>query len=322
MQNTLEMEAYSIRLYQYMCDAVVGSEKTVRKRRLLYKLLDDISNEKQYSIISSGSKAEGLDLPGSDFDMMILMKEYEGYEDKPRDRKGVLILDTENAALGFTMLKVVHDLSSPFYPTRTMNGKYLSNRDLFDFLFDSLGSMESLYEVHGPSFCIPRLMDIDNVICIRCHAWQSVARQWLSRYRPTGWPSEYIISNALLQGILLVPVGSKSACGEGNPLEWRFSFSLVEKLLVYSLNHCQLLYYSLLKIWLKEIVNEDNVLNKTLCSYHMKTLMFWIVEESENLNWIPQNLLHCFLVCLKRLQYWIICEYIPNFFIPEQNMIH
>lgn len=321
MQNTQDLEAYSNRVYQYMCDEVVGSEKTVSKTRLLYKLQDDISNKKQYSVISSGSKAEGLNLPGSDFDIMILIKEYEVYEEEQGDREGVLFLDTEHAAPGFTMLKVKHELSRPFQPTETINGKYLSNRDLYDFLLDEFSFMEPVLEVHGPSFCFPKLMDIDIVTCIKCYTWPSVARKWISRFRPTGWPSDDIISNSFSQGILLVPVGSKSACGESNPLEWRFSFSLVEKLLVHSFNHCQLLCYSLLKIWLKEILNEDNVLNKTLCSYHLKTLIFWILEEDENLEWNPQDLLHCFLVCIKRLRYWIVYEYIPNFFIPEHNMI-
>ncbi|VDI26682.1 Hypothetical predicted protein [Mytilus galloprovincialis] len=152
MQNTQDLDAYSNRLYQYMCVEVVGSEKTVRKTRLLYKLQDDISNKKQCSVISSGSKAEGLNLPGSDFDIMILIKEYEVYEEEQGDREGVLFLDTEHAAPGFTMLKykrfVANGLMNTFY--RAGYGwlllvaffyskqEYKNMRPILEFSFDLL----------------------------------------------------------------------------------------------------------------------------------------------------------------------------------------
>lgn len=53
----------------------------------------------------------------------------------------------------------------------------------------------------------------------------------------------------------------------------------------------------------------------------MKTVLFWILEEDENLNWIPQNLLCCLLLCIDRLHYWIACGYFPRYFIPDHNMI-
>lgn len=46
-------------------------------------------------LLSSGSKAEGLDLPGRDFDIMMLFKLWEVYEDKPKDNEDVLMLDPD-----------------------------------------------------------------------------------------------------------------------------------------------------------------------------------------------------------------------------------
>ncbi|XP_052081102.1 uncharacterized protein LOC127719119 [Mytilus californianus] len=123
------------------------------------------------------------------------------------------------------------------------------------------------------------------------------------------------------EGVLLVPVGSKSPPSEENNSEWRFSFSLTEKLLVHSFNHSQLLCYALLKIFLKEIIDKVNIFNKLLCSYYMKTVLFWVSEEVECSYWVPENLLRCFSLCLQRLHYFVLCNYIPNYFIPQHNMI-
>lgn len=38
-------------------------------------------------------------------------------------------------------------------------------------------------------------------------------------------------------------------------------------------------------------------------------------------KWSANSLLDCFVMCLGRLTYWITHKYIPNYFIPEHNMI-
>jgi hypothetical protein len=63
------MDDVSVKLYKYMCDEVVGSEKVVDYRRQFFNVFDDVYNyrqDKNWHHISSGSKAEGLNLPGSD----------------------------------------------------------------------------------------------------------------------------------------------------------------------------------------------------------------------------------------------------------------
>ncbi|XP_052081082.1 uncharacterized protein LOC127719084 [Mytilus californianus] len=321
MQNQLELKAVSVRLYKYLCEEVVGSENIVRYRRLYYKIHDDISNNINFEFISSGSKAEGLDLPGSDFDLMFLLKFWEVYEYTPKDKEDVIMLDTKNALPGFALLKTEDKSSFPYSRTKTADGNLISNSDFFNLLWSVIGQDANFFEIHGPSMSHSFLVDTDTLYCLKCHTWPTVAKQWLLRSRPSGWPSQDIISKIVAQGCLLVPVGSKSSCSKGHPFEWRFSFSLSEKLLVHSFNHTQLLCYALLKIWLKEILNSDNILNNKLCSYFLKSVLFWILEEDENFNWIPQNLLHCFLLCIHRLHYWIVCGYFPNYFIPEHNMI-
>jgi 4-hydroxy-L-threonine phosphate dehydrogenase PdxA len=98
-----------------MCDEVVGSEKVVDYRRQFFNVLDNVHNHSgsnQWHYISSGSKAEGLNLPGSDYDVMFINKDINVYE---RDdvlsnyhdlrTKPHLVLDFDNAMPGFTLLR-------------------------------------------------------------------------------------------------------------------------------------------------------------------------------------------------------------------------
>ncbi|XP_078337031.1 uncharacterized protein LOC111099656 isoform X1 [Crassostrea virginica] len=85
------------------------------------------------------------------------------------------------------------------------------------------------------------------------------------------------------------------------------------------MNHCQFLCYGLLKIFLKEIIN-SNENESCLCSYFMKTLVFWVIQNDNHLAWVPENLLMCFWTCFKLLISWVNRGECPNFFIPQNNM--
>lgn len=89
MQNNHEMEAYSVWLYKYLCEEVVGFENVVRYRRLYFKLSDDIFSDIRHEFISSGSKAVRLDLPGSDIDLMFHNRLFEVYEDETKEEEDV-----------------------------------------------------------------------------------------------------------------------------------------------------------------------------------------------------------------------------------------
>ena len=86
------------------------------------------------------------------------------------------------------------------------------------------------------------------------------------------------------------------------------------------MNHTQFLTYGLLKCFEKEFNKDLDEEEKLLCSYHMKTAIFWTVQQSTIAHWCPQNLLEGFWVCFKILRKWVYDGYCPNFFIPENNM--
>jgi hypothetical protein len=102
-----------------------------------------------------------------------------------------------------------------------------------------------------------------------------------NRHRPGQWPPDILIDEIVNYGCILVPIGPKEI--ENNDLLWRISFSMAEKQLSHAMNYTQILCYALLKLSLKNIINTYEQVKGLLCSYFMKTAMFWLSEE------IPTN---------------------------------
>ena len=86
------------------------------------------------------------------------------------------------------------------------------------------------------------------------------------------------------------------------------------------MNHTQFLTYGLMKLFVKEFNKGLSEEEKLLCSYHMKTAIYWAIQQNAMFHWIPQNLLSGFWDCFKILLKWVYEGVCPNFFIPENNM--
>lgn len=102
-------------------------------------------------------------------------------------------------------------------------------------------NVQTLFKIQDPamSTALKGIVDINYVRCFPCHKWPLIAKRWLSRNRCCQWPPSDVITEAIHEGVLLVPVGSKAPSFEENNSELRFSFSLTEKLYVNSFNHSQ-----------------------------------------------------------------------------------
>lgn len=118
----------------------------------------------------------------------------------------------------------------------------------------------------------------------------------------------------------------RSLCSCGR---WKFNkrrtrmaifFSVGEKLLIYSFEHTQLLYYALIKTLLKYVIVQDFPCKDWLCSYYIKTILFRISEELPASIWKPKHLITCFMRCFKRLIYCVEYSVCPHYFIPDNNL--
>ncbi|KAK3603277.1 hypothetical protein CHS0354_007609 [Potamilus streckersoni] len=58
-----------------------------------------------------------------------------------------------------------------------------------------------------------------------------------------------------------------------------------------------------------------------LTSYHCKTCMFYMIQNTSASLWHPNNLMLCIDLCLRQLLSWVECNNCPNYFLPEENML-
>ncbi|KAK3093245.1 hypothetical protein FSP39_013156 [Pinctada imbricata] len=172
--------------------------------------------------------------------------------------------------------------------------------------------------IHGPceSGTIGN-QEFDVAHCIPCYTWPDIANNWVNRDRPYQWPSPEMIENIIQKGCHVVPVGDPDS--QHSDHEWRISFSVAERTLMHSFNHAQFLVYNLLRLTLKRII--EKTIRGVLCSYFMKTTLFYTTENTSLEFWRVDNLETCFKTCVSVLYDYVDLIYCPNFFIPEYNMI-
>lgn len=174
------------------------------------------------------------------------------------------------------------------------------------------------FKTHGP--CKSGRVgkkDYDHAHCLKSDFWPPIASSWISRCHT--WPSPRVVDKIVRSGCHLVPIGHKYGNQVDN--EWRISFSKAETELVFHMNQTQLLAYGLLKLFLTELINKGlDDEEKLLCSYHIKTAVFWAIQQNTSFAWCPSNLLAGFWVCFKVILKWVYEGFCPNFFIPENNM--
>ncbi|XP_071142027.1 uncharacterized protein [Mytilus edulis] len=312
----LEDKNLSLQFYNYLCN-IVGSREVVRTRREIFTGMDIVQNGHSGTGISSGSKAEGLDLKGSDYDQMGVFNSFRVYENLHDDQYNTheipLIMVTSDTKPGFTKLKLVnksyldtdimHDLCEAVGEESYISSKRVREHGMRDDMI-----------IHGPCQSTAG-GELDFVSCLRCQEWITTAQQWIHRSRTT-WPHHTLVNAAVQYGVLFVPIGCKNSTNEN--LQWRISFSVTEKLLIHSFSHTQLLCYALMKIILKDLIKPRH--GDLLCSYFLKTIMFWFSEEISQSEWKPEKMISCFLDCFKRLIYCVEYKTCLHYFIPKYNL--
>ncbi|XP_071127459.1 uncharacterized protein [Mytilus edulis] len=311
----LTIKNASIALYHYLCQNIVGIEKHVKTLRMMNTVRDNLQSNNEWTYITSGSFGEGLLMRGSDFDVMGVVKLIEVCEDTHIDFNADTIrftMEMEDTQAGFTKLRLVY--SNDFNILKVCNE--IGGDFYFSNAFKQRYSTNGFPTVHGP--CLSDDAGIyDIAYCLHCKSWITPANQWVTR-SINSWPRSDVKQAIVKHGVLFVPIGVKGSTQE--ELEWRISFSVGEKLLIYSFTHTQLLCYALMKILLKDVIALDIDCKELLCSYFMKTILFWICEELPLSIWKPENLISCYMRCFRRLIYCVEYSLCPHYFIPENNL--
>ena len=315
---------------------IIGASKDTRK----WYMEVAIATEIVYTFIRKGcmlhvfgSAAEGTTTYGlkSDNDFLYcddIPEVLQSIFDTPLqyDRQCLLIVRDGHTKPGYCKLQVVQS-RIPF--TRSLvpdqlpegyqfdcNGRVVSTKVLrFGYIFPA-----ALYKAHGPAMAAQATSKIpqhDIVRAYRCRSWPNAALEWLDRERKYDWPPQDLIENMKKLGFFVVRIGHPH--GSERDLEWRISLSLQERLLMFSLNHTQFKCYILLKMVKKDYINKKLGV-EAVSSYHCKTCLFYMIENTPGDLWQPKNLLACLKGCLKRLYIWVKSGICPNYFIPKENM--
>ncbi|XP_061192748.1 uncharacterized protein LOC133200951 [Saccostrea echinata] len=324
----LGIQYVSESVFMKLCYKVGSSEQVIMRRELVdfreMMINQVIKMREEDRIVTSGSHREGFRLEGSDVDLMIWPNDHIVIWDLNQaqmydlNKKSLVLCDCFDSPSGFALLELLtptHRESLKYACMRINDRLYISSSK-YRQITCSAGFPNS--KEHGPcGSCVLGGKEYDNAHCLVCDFWPPPASKWIDRCH--SWPPSYIVDDIVRNGCHFVAIGHK--LGKHADKEWRISFSLAEQKLVYSMNHCQFLTYGLLKLFLKDSINNGlSDEDKLLCSYHMKTAVFWAIQQNTIHHWHPQNLLQCFWVCFKLILKWVYEGICPNFFIPENNM--
>ena len=333
--------AHSVLLSQLL-DDVVGTEEMVHIRQDFCRIFDckqPIRRSFNDNCYYTGSKAEGLDLPGSDNDAMFDINNcsklliIQSMQDAPTAilEKSMFLMLTEKVPPCFVMLRSVNQVQDDFLFDACQvidNAMHLSSYLLVHDL--ESGFNGTLYERkiarQGPSiegwspYMDTSQSGNDAVLSIHCPFWPNSASEWRLRVRSFTWPAPSEIRSIVDFGFHLVPIGHPSS--NMSMMEWRISFSVAERSLVWSFNQVQMQCYAVMKIILKEFINSHcRPYNRVLCSYFIKTFLFWKYEETDPSFWSPENIRECIMFLLFGFRECILRSSLKHYFIPEFNLL-
>ncbi|XP_052685879.1 uncharacterized protein LOC128165414 [Crassostrea angulata] len=310
---------------------IVGTSQQVAMRRETHDIREmvtrrAISNDGIIEMVS-GSHREGFRLKGSDLDLMYWPNHHRVIMDLSQSEfyntanTTLILSDSSESPPGFTLFQLLTSTRSIFVQSACvrMNDKVYISSSIHRGLICSSIFPSHNTTVHGPcsSGNLAGKIEYDTAWCFVCDFWPLSASSWINRCR--SWPDPEVVNDIVRNGCHFVAIGHPFGPYEYE--EWRISFSRAEYKCVSAMNHCQFLTYGLLKLFLKEVINQQSEeTNELLCSYHMKTTIFWAIQQNTLPHWCPQNLLVGFWVCFKLLLKWVYKGICPNFFIPQNNM--
>ena len=308
------------KLYQTLVQ-IVGSEEDIKLRQRAFEIMDIVNGfgDDDSVSVSSGSLPEGLDIKGSDEDMMFLLKYVDVIpsmtKETPSQKMTKLYMEMDEARPGYAKLFTLeHDIDNQYINKSLTNseGRQLVSSAKFRGLFVRPG-MDS----HGP--CVSDGV-FDFAISFRGTNWPAMAKERLVSCCSQTWLPDPLKQDLLSRGCVYVPVGPRNSCDYD--ILWRISFALAERQLILRMNYTQMLCYALLKVVLKEYINKTDSTRELLCSYFMKTCLFWVIEDTDNSTdlWSTANLFKCFHLCITKITGWVKNCVCPNYFLPQNNM--
>ncbi|XP_053382747.1 uncharacterized protein LOC128549638 [Mercenaria mercenaria] len=290
--------------------------------------------------MASDGCAEGTEVKGSDSDVMGIIQCVSVVEPHEHDVSDVpieLVMVKDGCDPGYVKLEVrKYDFASGFSSEESIflfffriiiskcgskqyfsSEKFQKNIKVYGYTmpdnFTDLG-----ITVCGPAHKNKTLLgEVDYVRAFECRSWPKPARDWLTRPRTYQWPSAELLKKLPDKcQCYVVPTGDESSTDAD--IQWRVSFVSIERELVWHMNDTQLKCFIILKILLKSI--EQNLPENTLKTYHLKNVMFWLLEEIPAEKWNKNTLMSRVHDSLQKLIHYVRERALPQYLLPENNL--
>ena len=266
-----------------MC--IIGKQRALFRECQYNHLINaNFSPDIAVVMYSTGSSVEGLNIPFvyedneytfADLDQMFILRELtDVFIETDSVHPGYLrikILDECKVAL---QGKVICPETYNFYLVQSFIRLLDGNiNEIHMNKFNGIGKIQ-----HGPATMLMYMSETndklydDIVYALPCK-WPTVADEWVTRKRQSGWPSQEMIRHIVSQGCHIVPVSHPHS--EWPEVEFRFSFSIAERFLLQPLPVELKRIYIIFKVLCKDCINS----NSKIKSYHLKTAFLFTLEN-------------------------------------------
>ena len=214
--------------------------------------------------------------------------------------------------------------------------KYLSSADVQQLLKDH---GKNIGRQSGPAQQVPGLVGPwrghrDLVTALICSHPFPCIRAFLRRHQnphlnphhATDWPPDQFLTYIGVMPGIIVPTGNAGSTDEEQQMQWRLSFSAQELLLSQHMPPWVKAGYRAFKYTVKRNISQASTsasnttrgARKSLCSFHLKTILLWTLEES--VTWDRHCSFRLVLLLLVRLDYHLKQGKLPHYFNPECDL--
>ena len=312
---------------------------------MVYEFVEKFNSNDEQRFVTTGSFREGYpDLLYSDIDIMVVLnpseeiltlesqsKVFQPFDEAPAHVKLIIPRDyIEDFKKKYHTISIFLDLLETDEDSCFVSAERTRNVHERDFLHEHMADKKpsapwtasaAADEGHiSPAYTFRShsgKAEVDRVPAIECVGWPIDANEWKIR-QPRNWPSVDLVESISSSGFMVVP--KPSDISGDMRREWRLSFSNQEAKLFDSFNECQAKVYYLLRSLYVRYLKEK--IRGVLTSYHLKTVMFWLLEKEEQSFWCEESILEIFFQVLRKLKEFTKDEFCPHYFIPKHNLFY
>ena len=301
------------------------------------------SREKGVTVVPTGSLSEGLNMPpvcnrksnndvhfeeNTDTDLMEVETDFPVTFNQENMESGIYFaaLDTLDMHPSYVKLKISTQNQKPEYKRRVIYHRLLSAckgnpaPDTISINGPAITTVTTLKEeeVHTSSYVYKRTIRRleDDVIALPCSEWPPLATKWIQRQRKRKWMTDEMIDSLIKDGCHIVPAAHRLSSAPNE--EWRISFAATEGRIAREMitDHQRQAY-----VFLKILYNHVLKQSQTITSYHLKTVFLYACEQLQPASTWEKNNGACVFYMLDLLIDCVQKKRLPNFFIPENNLI-